>query len=172
MHEQMNSGAESTELSKVSLEELLEYRFEDLTDAFQEKFEVTANETEEVFVELLKFLWLSEPGTTKDTSLCVVEQGMTIMDEMWHLFIQFTVEYERFCHNYFGRFIHHAPTTPREKRKAAQGLSVEETTRRTAAAKRRYETIYELLGRETFIKWFHKFPERYPIERVWGMRRQ
>lgn len=33
------------------------------------------------------------------------------VDHLWHTFILFTEEYEKYCKEMFGRFIHHAPKT-------------------------------------------------------------
>src|SRR5690348_8802846 len=32
-----------------------------------------------------------------------------VVDEAWHTFILFTLDYSRFCDEVFGRFIHHHP---------------------------------------------------------------
>lgn len=32
------------------------------------------------------------------------------VDEVWHQFILFTVQYQEYCKRYFGRYIHHAPS--------------------------------------------------------------
>src|SRR3954447_23969374 len=39
------------------------------------------------------------------------------VDELWHTFITFTLDYARFCDQVAGRFIHHVPATgePAEK---------------------------------------------------------
>jgi hypothetical protein len=54
--------------------------------------------------ELKKFLYI-----------CTVEEDKPIamisstVDEAWHTFILFTKEYENFCRNIAGRFLHHQP---------------------------------------------------------------
>jgi hypothetical protein len=37
------------------------------------------------------------------------------VDELWHTFITFTLDYARFCDDVAGRFIHHVPTPPEAK---------------------------------------------------------
>ena len=32
------------------------------------------------------------------------------VDEVWHQFVLFTVEYVTFCKRYFGRYVHHSPS--------------------------------------------------------------
>jgi hypothetical protein len=47
------------------------------------------------------------------------------VDELWHTFITFTVDYARFCDEVAGRFIHHVPTGP-EARDDAEGAAAYE----------------------------------------------
>ena len=63
-----------------------------------------------LFKQGLKWLWYCNHPNTKgyssiDTSL------LLILDEVWHTFILYTKDYSQFCLEYFGRYIHHAPTT-------------------------------------------------------------
>lgn len=37
-----------------------------------------------------------------------------LIDELWHTFIIFTKDYENFCHQVAGRFIHHVPLVSEE----------------------------------------------------------
>jgi uncharacterized membrane protein YgcG len=39
----------------------------------------------------------------------MVAMPSPIVDEAWHEFILFTHDYNQFCHNAFGRFLHHTP---------------------------------------------------------------
>jgi len=32
------------------------------------------------------------------------------VDNLWHTFILYTKDYEKFCHEIFGYFLHHCPT--------------------------------------------------------------
>ena len=57
----------------------------------------------EAFTEVKKFLWLC---AANDRSYPMMSRGI---DELWHQFILFTVEYHNFCDRYFGQYIHHAP---------------------------------------------------------------
>src|SRR5262249_42620294 len=55
------------------------------------------------FTELKKYLWLS---ILTDRPLPMTSRAI---DEVWHPFILFTVEYHRFCDRFFGRYMHHSP---------------------------------------------------------------
>lgn len=43
-----------------------------------------------------------------------------IVDDAWHEFILVTKEYEHFCRNAFGRFIHHTPSEAMQSENSAQ----------------------------------------------------
>ncbi|NOU22414.1 MAG: hypothetical protein HOO93_11640 [Methyloglobulus sp.] len=42
------------------------------------------------------------------------------VDNAWHEFILFSAEYEKFCQNAFGRFLHHTPAEAMRTPTAAQ----------------------------------------------------
>lgn len=56
----------------------------------------------ECFTELKKYFALSTAGK----QIGMVSERI---DELWHLFILFTLEYHQFCNRYFGRYLHHKP---------------------------------------------------------------
>lgn len=59
-------------------------------------------EAEKHFEECIKFLYIC---TLTDQSLSPSKD----LDKIWHTFILFTKDYQLFCHNYLGKFIHHVP---------------------------------------------------------------
>jgi hypothetical protein len=58
------------------------------------------------FGELKKYLWLY---AVTGRALPMTSQSV---DEVWHQFILFTVDYHRFCDRFFGGYIHHSPNSP------------------------------------------------------------
>jgi hypothetical protein len=54
--------------------------------------------------ELKKFLYIC--AVEDDKPIAMISP---IVDEAWHTFILFTKEYESFCCNIVGRFLHHRP---------------------------------------------------------------
>lgn len=44
-----------------------------------------------------------------------VSMPSQVVDDLWHEFILYTREYDRFCKRAFGRFLHHTPTTVLKK---------------------------------------------------------
>jgi hypothetical protein len=99
---------------------------------------------------------------------------MFILDEMWHNFVLFTRDYIQFCHDHFGRFVHHLPATRDEKREYQErfsrdpvGLQEEEM----ATLARRCAYIQRKLGTSTLLKWFVEYPQRFD-ESFFNNRRQ
>lgn len=94
--------------SIASLETVMEYRHEGLVERLQEKIGLPENDARALFEDTKRFLYL-----------CGAYRGRfappTLIDECWHHFILFTKEYDDFCFRYFGRFVHHAPKTRKER---------------------------------------------------------
>ena len=65
-----------------------------------------------VFSEYKKFMWLASRFTGIAPS--------TDIDEVWHLHLQYTVEYSLFCEEFFGKFIHHHPGRKELSQKESQ----------------------------------------------------
>jgi hypothetical protein len=65
------------------------------------------DEYRKAFTELKKYLWLS---ALTGRPLPMTSRAI---DDVWHQFILFTVEYHRFCDRFFGYYMHHSPNLPR-----------------------------------------------------------
>jgi len=64
----------------------------------------SVDEGEDLFQEMLRYLVLAE--SDRSTSW---KMYSTRVDEAWHQFVLFTVQYTEFCNAYFGGYRHHAP---------------------------------------------------------------
>ena len=86
--------------------EALDYEAPFLIDKLvRNRFVDTPVEARALFTELKRYLVLTHVDRTKAWkmhSVCV--------DEAWHQFVLFTVEYGKFCAKHFGRYRHHAPS--------------------------------------------------------------
>ncbi|MFZ5618509.1 MAG: glycine-rich domain-containing protein [Pseudomonadota bacterium] len=91
------------------------------------KYGWTAEFTEELFVELKKFLYLC---ATNDEAMAPPED----IDEIWHNFILFTGDYAAYCKSTVGFFLHHQPLT-QAQRTSSDGSMVRNTI---AAAERAF----------------------------------
>lgn len=146
--------------SLASLEAILSYTNEDVIDRFLSLYDMEESEAISIFEETKKWLWLSSKGIH-----FVIDDSLLIIDEMWHNFILFTKEYEAFCFQYFGRYIHHQPSTKKEKEKW-----FEDVDKSLSAYKKKlkiqYGQIYDHLGEETLHKWYVYFADTYTKEHI------
>jgi hypothetical protein len=70
-----------------------------------------------------------------------------VVDKLWHAFILFTKDYERFCNEAVGFFVHHVPRT---KSQGLEGSPYEDYARTLAA----YERVFgEPAPRETWPRY-------------------
>ena len=137
------------------LDSLLAYRNPRVIQKFQRDFPLLADEAESLFVELMKYLWLAQKQlhdrharpSDKDLSfLLAIYDDMLNVDNMWHCFILCTQEYEKFCHHYFGRFLHHIPDALE---------SLPPTKEEFAADLEKFALyVYDNLGADTVRTWF------------------
>ncbi|MCO7224307.1 hypothetical protein [Pleionea sp. CnH1-48] len=149
----------------VDLKLLLEFKDDDVIDGFCQKYDVTRDDANTIFEDMLRFFWLSEKYNSE--LLSVIDHPILIIDKMWHTFILFTRNYVQFCNTYFGRYIHHAPTTISEKKEHKKKLKKEILQEKG----QRYELIYEMLGKDIFIRWFLIYPDQYTKDAILKLRK-
>jgi len=163
-----------------SLSEVLTYQNEDIVYRFMDHFDLGREESMEIFEETKKWLWLL--ATKKQKSLnsnekmspLFIDESIVMIDEMWHTFILYTVHYRKFCHENFGFFIDHTPTSKVEKDLYYKKLrnNPEDIKReKEEKLKTQYSFIYDNLGEETLIKWYGEFPEKYSLEIIKELRK-
>ena len=142
-----------------SLEETLNYKNDRIINKFRVLYEMSLSEVQEIASEAYRWLWLNaqlKQARSQNIKgiprILVIHTGMVVVDEYWHTFILHTRDYEQFCKDYLGTFIHHSPATP-----DFQQLSLEET-------ELQLNYICDVVGEETMIKWYEEYPERYSAE--------
>lgn len=152
----------------ITLTELIQYRNEDVLSRFTDLFDVTDAEAEDIFTETKKFLFISRlPGV-------FIPDELLIIDEMWHNFILFTKEYQDFCSFYFGKYLHHIPSS-----KAAKILRQQELASNPEASRKAFNqqlatllsVTYDELGPDTVIKWFQVYPVQYSKQAIKNLRK-
>lgn len=82
----------------------MSYRNRAVIVRYSRKHNVSLEVAEKHFQGMLAFLYLC--GTSDE-----VFTPSEIIDEMWHTFLLFTKDYDRFCQKFFGKKIHHNPDT-------------------------------------------------------------
>ncbi len=87
-----------------SIKEVLSYKNSAVTDRYQKKLALSPGEANQLFEDVLRFLWVKSVTKEPITPSQKIDDG-------WHNFILFTKDYANFCSRYFGKFIHHTPKT-------------------------------------------------------------
>ncbi|MFK8004843.1 MAG: hypothetical protein AB8H03_00670 [Saprospiraceae bacterium] len=163
-----------------SLSEVLTYQNEDIVYRFMDFFDLDLEASMDIFEETKKWLWLrainKQRGLNsgKEVTPLFIDGSLLIIDEMWHTFILYTIEYRNFCQENFGFFIDHTPTSKAAKHDYykrveldPEGLKKEQEEK----LKYQYSFIYDHLGEETLVKWYGEFPEKYSLEIIKGLKK-
>jgi hypothetical protein len=159
------------ELKTPTLDEVLAYECSDVVYRFRKTYGITHEESADIFEQVKKWMWLAH-----QRRLAGLETGLSIdipivvIDEMWHNFVLFTKEYTAFCKDFFGYYVHHAPTTEAEEtghRSHLQSLPrLERMQARKDRMREQYEYIYDHLGKDAFVKWYLEYPKTYGYRRL------
>jgi hypothetical protein len=155
-------------LSTDQLENLLSYTNEDIISRFTDMYKVSDEEAEDIFKETRKFLYICRmPGI-------FIPDDLLIVDEMWHNFILFTREYQRFCNEHFGAYIHHLPASKKEK-ELQKKINTENPDKASKDFNDKLSlvlsTVYDVFGEDTVIKWFTIYPEKYSKAAITALRK-
>lgn len=152
------------------LEETLKYENDNVTYGFIEKFNVSIEEARDIFLETKRWLWLCAFSFQKNHKNVFINEDLRIIDQMWHTFILFTNAYKVFCDNFFGKYIHHAPTPYKVKLEFSK--KIEEKTDLAFFERHKQEQIelleyvHDILGETIVRKWFLEYPLRYSTENI------
>lgn len=105
-------------------DEVVNYKNANVIARYQRDFEKSYIESEAIFQELMKYIWLcvkhneeriqcpNNPALQFD---CAIHEEMLDIDNMWHTFLLFTQDYYAFCNHYLqGKFFHHEPNLQKE----------------------------------------------------------
>jgi len=76
--------------------------------------ELSSEQREQVFRGLRDYFHLCNTAGQR-----MVAMPSQVVDDAWHEFILFTRQYDQFCRNAFGRFLHHTPAEAMPSRTAA-----------------------------------------------------
>lgn len=145
----------------ANFKSILDYTNEDVIDRFLGVYEMEEIEAISIFEETKKWLWLC---SNVDFDL-IIDDSLLIIDEMWHNFILFTKDYHEFCLSNFEDYIHHQPTTRKEKENWNKDR-IKSLTDYKKTLKKQYEHIYDQLGEDTLNKWYIEFSDKYTKEYI------
>ena len=173
LQQAINSSVSVGPLSVSSLNNILQYRNEDLILKFCKEWDVTNEEAEDIFQETKKFLYLASTSQTECMNISIHQQ-IQVIDEMWHTFVLFTDQYYQFCEEYLGGFLHHFPFTRqmlRSEIKYVTATSGDFETYKREAFQTQILKIKDMLGQDTVLKWYGEYAMKYSIEKLNTLRR-
>lgn len=148
--------------------QLTQFRFPALVSRVAKKLALPHDEVEALFEDLKLWLFLCGTARQGDPTLAIVS-GLSIIDELWHEFILFTKDYADFCERFFGRFLHHIPTTEDEAKEWKAEFNAAPEAMRAKQLREMREAvsyIYDRLGERVTVRWFSEFPREYPPNRL------
>lgn len=94
----------------IDIKKVMDYQMPHIIARYRKDYKVSADTAKIHEVELKR--WLILAGDTSDgDSLGMMS---TEVDNLWHTFLLFTKEYQAFCNDMFGKFIHHCPKIDKE----------------------------------------------------------
>ncbi len=165
---------------RPTLSEVMAYENELVIGSFMKSFDVPESEARDIFDQLKRMLWLGNEmefdGLHEQGKAFSIDRSLLILDEMWHTFILCTRDYEQFCREIFGCYIHHDPQVQSEADKSARrasfaDLSEAQIIARIADEKRwQYTYVFKKLGKDIFIKWYTGFHEKYTPQYLLELR--
>lgn len=137
----------------VRLKDLLDYQNPRIIQRYMRDFNSTRVEAEKVFKELMKWFFLlhryASEGLYFEDNPRYFELGMydetQKIDDMWHTFILFTIDYTDFGWNHLGYYQHHQPFDKVVPKSKAQTLRERQLM---------YEFIAASVGLETLQAWY------------------
>ncbi|MEN0057213.1 MAG: hypothetical protein AAGB31_00125 [Bdellovibrio sp.] len=140
-------------IDEVRLADLLSYQNERVTNRYMRDFKASPEEAQRVFTDLMKWFYLlhryASEGYYFEKNPKHFELGMydetQKIDNMWHTFILFTIDYTDFGWQQLGYYQHHQPFDQVQPKSKAQTLRERQLM---------YGFIAASLGVETLRDWF------------------
>ncbi len=140
----------------VRLEDLLNYKNPRITQRYIRDFNASPEEAEKVFTDLMKWFFMlhryASEGLYFENNSRHFELGMydetQKIDDMWHTFILFTIDYSEFGRNQLGYYQHHQPFDQVVPKSKAQIFRERQLM---------YEFIATSVGVDTLHAWFVNF---------------
>ncbi|EOY2735481.1 hypothetical protein MXF07_24245 [Klebsiella pneumoniae] len=169
----MKSTSLHSPLEVASREAIMNYQNTDVLLKFRKEWDVSPEEAEFIFAETKKFIWLASTSLRDCFNIKVHEQ-FTIIDEMWHTFIQFTDAYTSFCEDYLGGYLHHYPSTNdmiRKELKHVNETGITYSDYRYNEYVNQIQRIERSLGAETVTTWYGHFAVKYSMENLNALRK-
>lgn len=161
------------------LEEVIAWEFDDIAHHFIESWDMPLADAQELFIETKKWVWLMaaryhDRKAGLPTPKIRFTGSTYMLDQMWHQFMLYTPNYEKFTRGCFGFFIGHAPSAEEDKRidKETNAADPEgERKKLLEELKGLYAFVREKLGAETEERWYTTWATKYSQERLNAIRK-
>lgn len=158
---------------RPQLKQIMKYKNPEIVARFCRDLGVSKEVGDQIFKDMLGFLYLcgaylyysQQKAEGKKLKRQVPREfpllkEMLIIDEMWHTFVLYTVEYEAFSMKYFGRFMHHIPTPTLKLKK----VKIDHFSKQDFESY--LEFVWDELGEDFVDRWFTKFPRVYSMKKI------
>jgi len=99
----------STQPIVIDSTRVLNYDAPHIVQRFAKQYDIPKEEAHRRFLQCLMFLVICAEAPK------ISHAPSSIIDDAWHSFVLHTKEYQAFCEDYLGRFVHHNPTDAPEK---------------------------------------------------------
>ncbi len=146
------------------LQTVLKYRNRFVIDQFSKNFGLTKSQSEVVFKDMLRFLWLRNKSVSHGRNRHPILKRLPrfamlnewlIIDEMWHTFILFSADYRAFCLKYFGVHLDHLPSVGRD-----------ESGPESVDMDLYIDLIYDEFGPAVANRWFMTYSKKYSQAKI------
>lgn len=89
----------------IDIQKVMDYQMPNIIARYRKDYKVSEEDAKIHEVELKRYLILAGDSDAGE-SLGMMSSEV---DNLWHTFLLFTKEYQGFCNDMFGKFIHHCP---------------------------------------------------------------
>lgn len=94
----------TTPLKGIDIQKVMDYPIDEIIKRYRKDYRVSKKKAALHEQELKRYFILSAEYDDEPMEMLSHE-----VDNLWHTFLLFTKEYQAFCHDMFGHFIHHVP---------------------------------------------------------------
>lgn len=154
-------AAEDSKLK--SLDAVLAYQNPRLVQYISKSKNISPDDVTNQLKDLYRWLWLtakkeeSNSPIEKAPSELMIGHELLFIDEMWHAFLLFTRDYQKFCSEYLGGVIHHDPMDEEVKesfRNLCETNPIAAREQRKKEIRPQLEFIQKHLGDEVLQRWY------------------
>ncbi len=106
---ELNFPLKVTPNKRIDISKVMDYPMPHVIARYCKDCNISLEDAKIYEIELKRFLILA--GDSDEG----IDMLSSEVDNLWHTFLLFTREYQKFCNEMFGKFIHHDPVTDVEE---------------------------------------------------------